>query len=265
MKLPKNILPVFAILILFFPTLAGLGAQEKDPDGQVLATYALAQGKLTLVSGQASGDQARVWSYVQSVIPGPWLSWVDKVVFLAPDPDGQVVTSGYASLEEDSDRWVLGLNLTDALSALDNPSDEAMRQFDLTLLHEWGHILSLNSTQVQDVSAGTLEVDEGILKKDSWLNQFYQTFWRQAYPNHGGATDSDAEGSARYQAHPDRFVTDYAATGPLEDFAETFAVFVRLPLPRGKAVKDQKVQFLAKYPELVALREALRKKISTAE
>ena len=62
-----------------------------------------------------------------------------------------------------------------------------------------------------------------------------------------------------YEKYQDRFVTDYAATNPGEDFAEVFSFFVTQDeAPRGQKLADQKIRLLYEFPELVSLREQIR-------
>jgi hypothetical protein len=60
-----------------------------------------------------------------------------------------------------------------------------------------------------------------------------------------------------YLSHQDQFVDDYSTTHPAEDIAETFAYFVFSPKPTGASIKDQKVLFFYKYPELIELRRSI--------
>ncbi|MBK9051223.1 MAG: hypothetical protein IPL78_09985 [Chloroflexi bacterium] len=48
-------------------------------------------------------------------------------------------------------------------------------------------------------------------------------------------------------------MTDYAATNPAEDIAETFMAFVLEPKPNGDTIAEEKVLFFYQYPELVAI------------
>jgi hypothetical protein len=56
----------------------------------------------------------------------------------------------------------------------------------------------------------------------------------------------------------DQFVTDYAATNPAEDLAETFTIFVTEDRPTGDTIADQKVQLLWADADLVELRAQIR-------
>jgi len=63
---------------------------------------------------------------------------------------------------------------------------------------------------------------------------------------------------AFYERYQDRFVTEYAATNPGEDLAETFAVFVLNERPTGSTIADQKLNLLWADPEMVSLRDEIR-------
>jgi hypothetical protein len=98
----------------------------------------------------------------------------------------------------------------------------------------------------------------------AYLSRFCARFWRNRYPDESSRDDADPA-SARYDEDPDAFVTDYAATDPSEDFAESFAYFVLDPAPSGTAEKDRKLQFFWHFPDLVRDREYLRKGLASSK
>lgn len=117
-----------------------------------------------------------------------------------------------------------------------------------TMVHEYGHIVTLDTTQVDKTTGAcpVLTVPEGCVKAGSVLDGFHNSFWA-GY----GSTDE-----ADYSA--DRFVSEYAASNTVEDLAETFAYFVLRPKPEGTAVKDQKIQKLYNFQNLVNIRDRIR-------
>lgn len=117
-----------------------------------------------------------------------------------------------------------------------------------TMVHEYGHIVTLDTTQVDKTTGAcpVLTVPEGCVKSGSVLAEFHNAFWA-GY----GSTDA-----ADYSA--DRFVSEYAASNSVEDLAETFAYFVLRPKPEGTAVKDQKIQKLYNFQNLVNIRNRIR-------
>ena len=53
-------------------------------------------------------------------------------------------------------------------------------------------------------------------------------------------------------------MTEYAATNPSEDFAESFMVFVLKEKPIKSTITDQKILFFYDFPELVEIRDFIR-------
>jgi len=253
----------FASLMAGFLVVAGpLVAQtEKDDSSNVVATYAVHQGKLT---DKPSPDHQKIWAVVTSFVPRSLVDLVDTLEFFEvpqDQKDEDLVTDAYAEQNENGQSFTLGINLDNARLAVIDQDPDTRLEFYKTIAHEFGHVLSFQASQMDatETVTGTLVIDEGTLKPDAYLNQFYEKFWKKRFPGHAPAASSDADGTKLYQENPGVFVTEYAATGPLEDFAESFAVFVTEPLPSGQGVRDDKVRFFSGYPELVNLRDEFRR------
>lgn len=124
-----------------------------------------------------------------------------------------------------------------------------------TMVHEFGHIATLNATQVEKTSGSCplISVPEGCVKQGTVLGSFYTKFWQQYGERAGGQDD---EPVAEYS--DDAFVSEYASTNMIEDLAETFAFFVLRPAPTGSSQKDQKIKMLYDQSEMVSLRNRIR-------
>jgi Mlc titration factor MtfA (ptsG expression regulator) len=90
-------------------------------------------------------------------------------------------------------------------------------------------------------------VPEGCLKKESYLYKFWREFWKGNYSENELDTDGYAE--EHYQKSPDKYVTEYAATNPAEDFAESFMFFIAEDNYGNKKIAGKKVDFFRQYPE----------------
>jgi len=66
----------------------------------------------------------------------------------------------------------------------------------------------------------------GCLNEDSYLNKFYQKFWADIYRERYYGGKEIMSTYDFHQKYYDHFVSNYAATNPAEDFAETFTTFV---------------------------------------
>jgi len=111
----------------------------------------------------------------------------------------------------------------------------------MTDIHEFGHLLSLNSDQVdpyaEEDECSTLFLDEGCANESSYIYAFYQEFW--------GDEESD---------QADDYVNDYAMSNIYEDFAESRSYFVLTARPDGRTIAEDKVRFFYDYDELVMLK-----------
>ena len=166
------------------------------------------------------------------------------------------------------------------------------------MIHENAHILSLGSSQsdnddpfsstgiddlyespytelrkiVQEkVSACTpnyYDDASGCMKNNSYMNKFFQKFWVDIYPSFKWFYEFDDNdkfldhNALFYKKYETQFVTDYAASNPSEDFAESFTVFVLQEKPTKSTVSfihsDQKILFFYDFPELVEMRDFIR-------
>jgi hypothetical protein len=64
-----------------------------------------------------------------------------------------------------------------------------------------------------------------------------------------------------YEGNESNFITDYAATNPGEDIAESFTYFVLKVKPVGNTIADQKLNFFYNYSELDILRKQIRSRL----
>lgn len=136
-------------------------------------------------------------------------------------------------------------------------------QFANTVIHEYGHYLSLNQKQVTYVNEKT---DESILedfdlykepymvsKKDSYINKFYNEFWKDF------AIDRDINTSNQlfYFRHSNEFINTYASTSCAEDFAECFSAYV-LPANIGLFKQQQdKIDFFDQFKEIKTIKNQI--------
>jgi hypothetical protein len=197
-------------------------------------------------------SQAKIWKFVTDVIPADQRKKVSEFIIFS---DGYSNTTGAVGRAEIPNTWTLELDIIDSqdLSALST-----------TVIHEFGHMLTLNDEQVGENDASLCEnymSADGCSKSDSYINVFYTAYWKNIYDEWSSAVvteNGEVDGNQvlnYYNKYADEFVTDYAPTGPEEDIAESWMYFVLGPRPAGDNVAERKILFFYHYPELVQLRQ----------
>ncbi|HEX8993184.1 MAG TPA: hypothetical protein VF784_15995 [Anaerolineales bacterium] len=221
--------------------------------------------------------QRSIWELFTSIIPAAQRQMLSRFQIITDGPGG--VLSAVEQAPDDPGRWALETDIADAADK---------RNLAFTLLHEFGHLLTLNSAQVPPnlavfthpdskrvldravAACGTYFPGEGCSLPDSYVNAFFARFWQGLY-DEWSAIDQIQDDNRRearlhafYRKYEDRFVDSYAVTSPAEDIAETWAYYVLSPRPGGTSIKEQKMSFFYAYPELVTLRGQILRSICKA-
>ena len=210
------------------------------------AGYKVSTGEnITLVFGKDSQEYRKIWDDIKSISPD-YIS--DKYIeeFQIFD-NGKDDTLAFVHDDDRNGKWTIGVNLTGRKSSSE-------REQKATIIHELGHIISLNTSQINpnisENACKTYFINEGCADANSYAYYFKKNFWKNT--NQG------------QEYNENKFVTEYASSEPLEDLAESFAFFV---LGKGQSflgdsMKDQKMKMFYNYPELVQVREEMRKSLS---
>jgi hypothetical protein len=212
-------------------------------------------------------SQKAVWDYFTAIIPEKKREFLTEYSVLT-DGKGNLL-SAVSQSSTDPTHWRLEVDIADSQD-YDN--------LTFTLIHEFGHLLTLNAEQVTPTGAGfnnpliqsgddqeaiscpNYFSHEGCSNNDSYINQFYQRFWSDKANEWSTVETTNDEYlyyvrlNEFYEKYQDQFVTSYAATNPGEDIAESWAYFILSPKPQGSTIAEQKILFFYENPELVELR-----------
>ena len=236
-------------------------------------TYEVAGDRLYPCESPAAGSSGRwqdpavhaeIWELVLTVIPEEYRP---MIAYFEIFTDGRDGTLGAIECVDNNEEFILSIDVADFLR-----KDNVLLRDELveTILHELGHIITLNAGQVysghlkQGNNPQTYQADFGDTREDSYLNIFYHRFWPEIHNEWFAISLIDHEQAREtalyhfYETHQDRFVSDYAALDPEEDIAESFAVFILETKPYGHTEAAQKVLFFYEFPELVELRHRIR-------
>ncbi|WP_270181425.1 hypothetical protein [Alkalihalobacillus sp. CinArs1] len=199
-----------------------------------------------------------LWKLFADLIPSEDRSMVKEFLIFT---DGKDEVLGYVEPLDNSKEWRLAIDYEDTTNEKD---------FYYTLVHEYGHLLTLkddqvNATNLEDedeVEEAFMACDDyfafnGCSKENSYMNAFFQTFWSDYYEEW---LDKEVEWNeeaqvAFYDDYADHFSTDYAATHPEEDIAEAWTHFIFSTKPEGDTIAEQKIAFFYQFPELIELRK----------
>jgi len=205
------------------------------------------------------------WDHIKQLFPQEYMKFI-----VGYDLTSDGWGGNYAMVWQDSEDYNKWHLTVDPADAVEEDGTYNLFMMDETLVHEFAHILTLNHEQMKrrmSEKSDTYTTDEGTLKEDAYLNHFYQTFWAGFGEKYRVESDFiDAyDDILLYEDFPESFVTEYAATHPAEDIAESFIYFVTLDKPEGNLIKDKKIRFFYAYPELVEMRDRMRKHIDWQE
>jgi hypothetical protein len=240
------------------------GAPEVD-DEYTLVTYQVSGDEIStpdyetdipddlLEYQQDTHTHEYLWRFFTDIIPADQRGMISEFIIFTDGVDNVIGATDEADIP---DTWTLELDILDS---------EDLPLLATTLVHEFGHMLTLNDQQLdyETSTCSTYETLDGCSADDSYINDFYDAFWTDIYDEWeanvltaDGEVDED-EVYNFYDQYPDQFLTDYAPTGPEEDIAESWIYFVMGPKPAGDTIAEQKILFFYDYPELVTLRQQI--------
>jgi hypothetical protein len=262
--------------------LRGKSHQASDDEEIILVTYTVHGDELLYPEinpdvparwrdwQQNTQAHENIWRYFTALIPAEQRTFLNEFIIYTDGKD-----EGLAAVSQsltDPARWDLMVDIVDA---------EEPQELTFTLIHEFAHLLTLNASQIEpnlkvfnnpddpdifyneSLKCPNYFTYEGCANPDSYMNLFVEQFWYDIFDEW---EDIDLEEDEDryydrlddfYYTYEDQFITDYAATSPEEDIAESFSFFILTERPRGNSIADQKVLFFYQFPELVQLRQQI--------
>jgi hypothetical protein len=200
---------------------------------------------------QDTATQSDIWKLFTTMIPVSQREMVNKYIIFT---DGSYELLAAVEQQDNPKDWSLQVDIVDAKDRL---------ALSGTLLHEFGHLLTLNTSQVEDATyvCATDYVNPGCGKTGSYMDLFFQRFWSDIYEEWDiiqSIRDPDTQAKRMrnfYVSHQHEFLTEYSATEPAEDIAEAWMFFILTPQPTGDtSTAEEKILFFYDFPELVQLR-----------
>ncbi len=236
---------------------------HEDQEPEVIARYTISRAlDLELIENHEPDESERfkaIWQHITELLPhSEYLSSLNEFQ-IASDGIGETLAF-VAQDETDQAQWLIAFDSDDFTTA-DDP------EFVHTVIHEFSHLIFLHTRQLNaqpENQCQTLFIDEGCSEEHSFLFHFYQRFWTSVIDEHRQAEqalqdgDEDSALIKFYQKETSRFVSEYAATDPIEDIAESFTYFVLTQRPTGHSIAEQKILFFYQYKNLLTIRHHIR-------
>lgn len=183
-----------------------------------------------------------VWEEIKKIFPSNVLKNIKYYNPFSTSKleEGSATYGGFISKDQNGD-CVIAVNVS-----------LGMETIPYTFYHEYGHYLSLNDDQFIESTSMTdcalKSYYDLKLKDNAYLKNFFNKFYKYTYDDMIAGKDS----YYFFLRHQNEFVSMYASTSLLEDFAESFACFmIDYKDEKGRG----KVEFFENYPDFVQLKE----------
>jgi hypothetical protein len=220
-----------------------------DIDGTLVASYTVESME---ISGRAPQLHRQYLDRLAEIFPDAYDEYVTELVIFDSTSD----TDAYVETVFPYDRsWRYGVSV----EILDDPpQSEASTEL---IVHEFAHVFSLDQVFIdEDVhqECHTYFDAEVCWSDTTYLGKFLDTFWSEESLDALSDTRSDPSAeSVLYERDPESFVSDYAATDPAEDFAESFAWYVYDWHPEDGGVAADKIDFFDRFSFIKELKKEI--------
>ena len=255
----------FIILFLVFTSLC-----QSQMDKRI-GVWQIRNGELIKNRSNKNDLANDYWKEFYRIFPQELTTrFVRRIVLMTDGVDEK--TGALVSLNSRNDKWQLEIDVKDV--NLKSRYKKRLHESIYTMVHEFGHLLTLNKTQIrptkkQEQQEGELYLTlEGEAYKDSYINKFVNLFWKGNLLTRWDTIQKEycfTEANCveklydLYNNNRSEFLTDYAAESPEEDIVESWTAFVlRSKIRRPKTTAHKKINFFYQFPELVAYRKMIR-------
>ena len=216
-----------------------------------------------------------IWNYFIKIVPKNARTEISQFNVTTDWKDWTMAS--VSQVEWDESKWILNIDIQDAFN---EDWEMDTKELPYTLIHEFWHVLTLGTKQVDPIYTETEEeineetqkcypnffLQEWCSKSLSYINLFFKKYWKDLYSEwkilNESWEDNDLESIslAFYEKYKSRFVTDYAATNIWEDITESWTAFIFKDKPTWNNIADKKILFFYDFDELVKLRKTIRQR-----
>jgi len=219
----------------------GTDELRSDVDADIVASYTVAAGE---ISQQAPRAYRAYFERLLEIFPNQYDDHIDELVIFT-NGDENVGAYVETTIPYTKD-WRYAVRESEVK---ENPRSTASTEL---MIHEFAHIFSLDQVFRDFDRQATCHpyfADGVCYSPDTYIGEFIATFWTNRMLDDLVRVQEGGRFTAEdfYEKYESEFVTDYAATDPAEDFAESFTSYVYGEIaPRG-SIADQKIEFFDRF------------------
>jgi hypothetical protein len=203
----------------------------------------------------APNRHERYVEQLNTIMPEKYRAYIDQFVVFDNHPNDMAAFAAVAYDGKDA-TWVYGIEVAEIN---ESPTSDASIEL---MIHEFAHIFTLDQLiTLRQRTTGCHEYFDttGCFGSGSHLGQFVELFWDDELLDElviaNESRNVRRELTQLYKRYDSEFVTEYAATTPAEDFAESFAWYVLdLDAERG-TVAEEKIEFMSQFSSIRAYKE----------
>lgn len=256
------------IIFLFFV----ISTFSQSKDSERIGMWDIKNGRI--VKNRSNNDQLAIyyWDEFNRIFPEELTKkYIKRIVLMTDGLDEK--TGALVALSSKNDKWQLEIDIKDV--NFNSEDKKRLHESVYTIVHEFGHLLTLNRTQIRptdkfEQGEGELYLtQEGEAYKNSYINKFVNLFWKGSLLNSWDViqrkycyTEANCVEKLYdlYLNNKTEFLTDYAAESPEEDIVESWTAFVLRPkIRKPRTIAHKKINFFYEFPELVEYRKMIRR------
>jgi hypothetical protein len=229
----------------------GEAALSEDGDHELVTAHEVVDGQLEAACyGEEDPVLVDAWTILADIVPEDDLADLGVFAGFDSNEEGDEVTVAFVNLLDDSDQLQMSVNLEESQADLD--------ALTLTLVHEFGHVLTQTEDQL-DLDADpedcpTFYNGTGCFLEGSLMDEWVSTFWADGEADDVDPFDTSVAGGEERCALDSGFFGPYAASAPEEDFAEALSAYV-LGVPAESEGQQERLDLLDEHPGIAEQQE----------
>jgi len=203
-------------------------------------------------------NHRRYLERVFTLFPDEFDGKIKRFLIFSNDEDRPVDLNAFIqTLPPDHNSWLYAASEEDVL--------EDYELIDEVIVHELAHIISyeeaISSNRFQNIQCEDYFNNHGCPSPNSYLRKYVDEFWSERSLERAGdlvySEDLFRDINDYYKRNKNNYVSDYAATSPEEDFAETFMFFVLDIDVKGGTVADDKINFFSRFSKFLEFKQEI--------